>query len=37
MIEELGQGYVWHSYISMTIGGLLNVCGIFMRFSKPKK
>ena len=37
IIRELGEGYIWHNYISVLVGILLNTAGILVRLIKPKK
>lgn len=36
IVRELGKSYIWHHYISMTMGVLLNAGGIFINFLKPR-
>ena len=37
IIRELGESYIWHNYISVTIGILLNLTGIFVGVLRRKK
>ena len=37
IVRELGESYIWHNYISMALGILLNIVGIFVGFFRPKK
>lgn len=34
-VGELGESYIWHSYISVIIGFLLNAAGIFIKIFRP--
>jgi hypothetical protein len=37
IIQELGKSYIWHTYISVIIGVLINIAGIFVSLIKPRK
>ncbi len=37
IIRELGESYIWHNYISVIVGILLNTAGILVSFFKPRK
>lgn len=37
IIRELGESYIWHSYLSVTAGGLLNIAGLFVTLFNSKK
>jgi hypothetical protein len=37
VIDELGESYIWHSYISAGIAILLNIVGILIKDSNERK
>lgn len=37
IVRELGENYIWHNYISVIVGVLLNTAGIPVSFFKPRK
>ncbi len=37
IVVEIGESYIWDSYISIIIGILLNIVGVFTNIFKTKK